>query len=249
MNNVLISLTARQLLGRRRTMVIGLLLALPILSAVIYRLSDKAGSGDATEEVALGMVSVMIFTLLLPLVALVFGTASLGAEIEDGTAVFLLTKPIERWRIIAIKIGVASVAAALFVVPATMATTWIIHESPTADGLMLGLGLGALVASVLYCAAFVALSAVTSRALIFGLVYVFVWETFATRIFDSLRWVSIREYAYGWSDAIISINDNGVFYDPHLGVTTAIVGTVVVLAAACVGGTWALTRFEIGERG
>ena len=247
MNNVLISLTARQLLGRRRTLVIGLLLALPILIAVIYRFSDEAGSGEATGEFALGLVSVMIFTLLLPLVALVFGTASLGAEIEDGTAVFLLTKPIERWRIIAIKIGVASVAATLFVVPTTMATTWIIHESPTADGLMLGLGLSALVASVLYCAAFVALRAVTSRALIFGLIYVFVWETFATRIFDSLRWVSIREYAYGWSDAVISINDKGVFYDPHLGVTTAIVGTMVVLATACAGGTWALTRFEIGE--
>jgi ABC-2 type transport system permease protein len=247
MNNVLISLTARQLLGRRRTLVIGLLLALPILIAVIYRFSDEAGSGEATGEFALGLVSVMIFTLLLPLVALVFGTASLGAEIEDGTAVFLLTKPIERWRIIAIKIGVASVAATLFVVPTTMATTWIIHESPTADGLMLGLGLSALVASVLYCAAFVALSAVTSRALIFGLIYVFVWETFATRIFDSLRWVSIREYAYGWSDAVISINDKGAFYDPHLGVTTAIVGTMVVLATACAGGTWALTRFEIGE--
>jgi len=247
MNNVLISLTARQLLGRRRTLVIGLLLALPILIAVIYRFSDEAGSGEATGEFALGLVSVMIFTLLLPLVALVFGTASLGAEIEDGTAVFLLTKPIERWRIIAIKIGVASVAATLFVVPTTMATTWIIHESPTADGLMLGLGLSALVASVLYCAAFVALSAVTSRALIFGLIYVFVWETFATRIFDSLRWVSIREYAYGWSDAVISVNDNGVLYDPHLGVTTAIVGTMVVLATACAGGTRALTRFEIGE--
>ena len=247
MNNVLISLTARQLLGRRRTLVIGLLLALPILIAVIYRFSDEAGSGEATGEFALGLVSVMIFTLLLPLVALVFGTASLGAEIEDGTAVFLLTKPIERWRIIAIKIGVASVAATLFVVPTTMATTWIIHESPTADGLMLGLGLSALVASVLYCAAFVALSAVTSRALIFGLIYVFVWETFATRIFDSLRWVSIREYAYGWSDAVISINDNGVLYDPHLGVTTAIVGTMVVLATACAGGARALTRFEIGE--
>ena len=247
MNNVLISLTARQLLGRRRTLVIGLLLALPILIAVIYRFSDEAGSGEATGEFALGLVSVMIFTLLLPLVALVFGTASLGAEIEDGTAVFLLTKPIERWRIIAIKIGVASVAATLFVVPTTMATTWIIHESPTADGLMLGLGLSALGAPVLYCAAFVALSAVTSRALIFGLIYVFVWETFATRIFDSLRWVSIREYAYGWSDAVISINDNGVLYDPHLGVTTAIVGTMVVLATACAGGTWALTRFEIGE--
>ncbi|MEO2171904.1 MAG: hypothetical protein ABGY25_09415, partial [Acidimicrobiales bacterium] len=63
----------------------------------------------------------------------------------------------------------------------------------------------------------------------------------------SLRWVSIREYAYGWSDAVISVNDNGVLYDPHLGVTTAIVGTMVVLATACAGGTRALTRFEIGE--
>ena len=45
MNNVLISLTTRQLLGRRRTLVIGLLLALPILSAVIYRFSDKPAQG------------------------------------------------------------------------------------------------------------------------------------------------------------------------------------------------------------
>ena len=37
---------------------------------------------------------------ILPLVALVFGTAALGSELEDGTAVFLIIKPIPRWRII-----------------------------------------------------------------------------------------------------------------------------------------------------
>lgn len=247
MNRVLISLTARQLLGRRRTALIGVVLALPVLIAVIYRFSDDAGRDTTSEEFALGLVGVLIATLLLPLVALVLGTAALGAEIEDGTAVFLLTKPIERWRIIAIKTGVAAAATAVLVVPVTMATTWIIHESPTSDGLMFGLGLAALVAAILYCAVFVALSAVTSRALIFGLIYVFVWEAFATNLFNSLRWVSIREYAAGWSDAIISITETDI-YDPSLAVASAVIGSIVVLAAALAYGTRALSRFEIGER-
>ena len=37
----------------------------------------------------------LLVTTLVPIVALVFGTVALGAEIEDGTAVFLLLKPID----------------------------------------------------------------------------------------------------------------------------------------------------------
>ena len=37
----------------------------------------------------------------MPLVALIFGTAAIGSEIEDGTAVYLIVKPIPRWRIVA----------------------------------------------------------------------------------------------------------------------------------------------------
>ena len=84
---VLISLTTRQLLGRRRTALIGLVLALPVIIAVIYRVSDKSDLDETSEEFALELVGVLILTLLLPLVALVLGTAALGAEIEDGTAV------------------------------------------------------------------------------------------------------------------------------------------------------------------
>ncbi|MGI9604721.1 MAG: ABC transporter permease subunit [Acidimicrobiales bacterium] len=245
MTRTLATLTIRQLLGRRRTVLIGLVMALPILIAVVYRFSDDAGDADA--EFAVGLVSALIASLLLPLVAVVLGTAALGSEIEDGTAVFLLTKPVARWRVMAVKMVVASVAVAMLVVPATMATAWIVHGSPTADGLMFGLGLGAAVSAVLYCAVFVALSAITSRALIFGLIYVFLWEAFATNLFGSLRWVSIREYGSGWSDALISITDKDIF-DPRLGVTAAVIGALVVLAVAGLLGTRALERFEIGER-
>jgi ABC-2 type transport system permease protein len=247
MNRVLISLTVRQLLGRRRTLAVGLVLALPVVIAAAYRLSGGPEAGESSAQFAFELVNQLILTLLLPLVALVLGTAALGAEIEDGTAVFLLTKPVERWRIIVIKIGVAAAATLLLVVPSTMLAVWIANGSATDDGLMLGLGLGAAAASLLYCAVFVALSAVTGRALVIGLVFVFVWEGIVTNLFDALRWLSIREYAIGWSDAFISIADREI-YDPRLALVPAVVVSVVVGIAAAAYGARALARFEIGER-
>jgi ABC-2 type transport system permease protein len=133
------------------------------------------------------------------------------------------------------------------VVPATAATTWIIHGSPTADGLVIGLALAATVAALLYCAVFVALSTVTSRALIIGLIYVFVWEAIITNLFNALRWFSIREYASGWSDSTISLTNTEI-YDPRLGVTSAIIASLIILTASALYGARMLSRFEIGER-
>lgn len=246
MNRVLISLTARQLLGRRRFLMMALVMAIPVVIALIFQYGTEPDPGVDAAQVAVELVDTLILTLLLPLVALVLGTASLGAEIEDGTAVFLLTKPVNRGRIIAVKIGVAATATIALVVPVTMATTWIVLGSPTVDGLVAGLGLGAAVAALLYCAVFVALSAVTTRALIIGLVYVFVWEVFATNLFDSLRWLSIREYAAGWSQLLISTSDSDV-YDPSMAAAAAVIGSTVVLGLAFGYGTRALSRFQIRE--
>ncbi|MXY79914.1 MAG: ABC transporter permease, partial [Chloroflexi bacterium] len=114
MTRALIELTARQLLGRRRALIMLLLALLPVLVAAIYRLSD--GDQDAAEFTA-DMLDVMGLGLVLPLTALIFGTGTLGAEIEDGTAVYLLTKPVERWRIVVVKIAVAAAATILVTLP------------------------------------------------------------------------------------------------------------------------------------
>lgn len=241
----LVSLTARQLLGRRRTAFIALVLALPVLIAIIYRANREVGD-DATEF-ALALVEGLIATLLLPLVALVLGTAALGAEVEDGTAVFLLTKPVSRRRVLTVKMAVAAATTMALVVPATVATAWIATGSATADGVTPGLGLGAAAASLLYCAVFVALSAVTTRALVIGLVYVFVWEAIVTNWFSGLRWISIREYGAGWSDLLVTVDDAALF-DPRLGPTAAVIASAVVLVLAIVQGTRALADFEVGER-
>lgn len=247
MNRVLVSLATRQLLGRKRSLLIALVLALPIVIALIYRFAADPDPGITPSEFALGLVQRLILTLLLPLVALVLGTGAMGAEIEDGTAIFLVTKPIARWRIMIVKIGVASVVTTVLVVPATIATAWIVLGSATEGGIVLGLGLAAAVASFLYCSVFVALGAITTRALVIGLVYVFVWEAVITNLFGAVRWVSIREYALGWSDMAVSVTDSDI-YDPDLAAASAVIASVVVLCGAAVLGTRALTNFQIGER-
>ena len=66
--------------------------------AVVYRLGSQ--DTDQQDWVANTLLDGLVVTTLLPLTALVFGTAALGAEIEDGTAVYLLAKPVPRSRII-----------------------------------------------------------------------------------------------------------------------------------------------------
>ena len=243
MTGVIASITARLLLGTRRSLIVGLVLLLPVLIAIVFRTSGEADH-TSPAEFAHEFVASLILSTLLPLVALVLGTTALGSEIEDGTVVFLLSKPIARWKVLVVKSAVAAAATALLAVPATVATTWIVVGSPTEEGLVAGLGLAALVASVVYSIVFVALSAQTSRALVIGLLYVFVWETLLSNLFGGIAWLSVRQYALAWGDALISLAD----YQPDLPVATAVVASVVVVAAALWLGSRKLAAFEIGER-
>ena len=101
-------ITARGLLGRRRAL---LLLPLPLLLvglAAICRAYDLAPS-QWGQEVIVGLG----FAVVLPVIALIVGTGVLGSEVDDGTLVHILTKPLPRRDIILAKFGVAVLATAL----------------------------------------------------------------------------------------------------------------------------------------
>ena len=98
MTGIILRLTLGQMLGRGRTILIGILALLPVLIALVYRLGSQ--DTDQQEWAATVLLDGLVVSTFLPLAALVYGTAVLGAEIEDGTAVYLLSKPIARSRII-----------------------------------------------------------------------------------------------------------------------------------------------------
>ena len=78
-----------------------LLVALPVGVALLIRL----GGGQPNVQTIL---DTLLIRAVMPLLALVLGTAALGSELEDGTAVYLMVKPVPRWRILLAKMVVAA---------------------------------------------------------------------------------------------------------------------------------------------
>ena len=198
MNATIAGITFRQLLGRRRVLLLLLLGAVLVLVALAYRL---AGAGDDDLRWTAGLLENFGIATLMPLVALVLGTGAIGAEIEDGTIVYILAKPISRSVIVITKLTVAAAAAALLTCgPILLAG--IIAAGGMGDGLVLGFTVAAAIGTLLYSALFVALSLITGRALVFGLFYVLLWEGFLSALFAGTRTFSVRQHTLAFAEAI-----------------------------------------------
>ena len=243
MTGIILRLTLGQMLGRGRTILIGILALLPVLIALVYRLGSQ--DTDQQEWAATVLLDGLVVSTFLPLEALVYGTAVLGAEIEDGTAVYLLSKPIARSRII-----VGKLLAAWMLTTATVLSSGLVagaialYGEPKA-GILLGFGVGIALGGLVYTALFVLLSVVTSRALIAGLIYVFIWEGLVNGFFAGTRLLSVRHYTLGVADAFVDLPEHD--FDAALDPATALVLMLVFGAAATWYAVRRLRSFEIGE--
>ena len=235
------AVTARSLLGRRRSLLLVLLALLPVAIAMLVRLSGRAGTD---EEVATAIMDRLIVTTLLPIVALVFGTAALGAELEDGTAVFLLVKPIDRWRIVVAKLAVAIGLSVAIVAPASFVAGAILQVGGTGLSGAVGAAVGTAIGATVYATVFFALSLVTGRALAIGLIYVLVWEGVLAGLLEGTRVLSIRQYTLAISAAI----SHPAVTNPNLlDARTALVLAAVAIALAVVLAVRRLAAFKIGQ--
>ena len=239
MNSVIAGITLRQLLSRRRTLLLLLLGGVMVLVAVAFRV---AGEEARAIRFTTGLLSDLGIGVLMPLVALLFGTGAMGAEIEDGTAVFLLAKPMSRRTIVLTKLAVAA-ACSIVLTCGPMLVAGLIAAGGLGDGLVTGLVAGAAIGSVLYCAVFVALGLVTRRALVFGLAYVLIWEGLLASLFAGTQTFSIRQVTLAFAQAIGNISNETVTAPVDL--TTALVVGAAVLVGATLLAIRRLGAFEI----
>ncbi|SBT51146.1 ABC transporter permease subunit [Micromonospora narathiwatensis] len=213
-------ITARGLFGRRRFL---LLLPLPALLLVLAIVSRSLGvhPSEWGPPVLVGLG----LAVVLPVVALIVGTGVLGAEIDDGTVVHILTKPLPRWQIVLPKLAVATgVSAATVAVPLYVAGV-------LADSVRLGLALAAASAlgALAYSAFFLALSLLTRRPVLLGLVYVLIWEGLLGRFVDGTRVLSIQQWVIAFADRMAPTD--------LLGTTVSVPVAVVLTALVAVGST------------
>ncbi len=230
----LAGVTLRGLLGRRRMVLMVLLAGLPVVVGLIIRLGG--GRADAPE-----ILDALVIRTVLPLIALVVGTAAIGSEVEDGTLVYLLVKPIDRWRVALAKLLVAAGLTALLVIPAVVLTGVLVGGTGSSSlEVTAGFVVAVLAGGTAYAAAFTTLGALTSRALIVGLAYTVLWEGVLAGLLEGTRYLSIRQATLGIAAALTGTDPGVVPLEPAISV--AIIAVVIVGSFALT--TIALVRFE-----
>jgi len=227
MNATVAQLTARSLLGRRRAL---LLLMLPAVLLALCGAVRLLAGPDPTVSVAL--LGGFALGTVVPLLGLIAGAGAIGPEIDDGSIVYLMSKPLSRHSIVlsklAVAVAVVTVAAA---VPTLLAGVVL---SGTAGGLAAGYALGAGVAGLAYCALFVLLAILTRNAVVVGLIYVLIWESLVGSFVPGAQVLSIQQWALAVTEKVLGSSA------ATLGVssTVSFATGVVLLAVVVAGCTW-----------
>ena len=169
--------------------------------------------------------------VLLPLLGLIAGTGVIGPEIDDGSIVYLLAKPLNRPVIVVTKLAVAIGVTTLFgALPVFIAGMILVGEV----GFALSYAIGALAAGMAYCALFLLLAVITRNAVVIGLFYALIWESLIGQFVPGAQALSIQQWALALTERLVGARAEG------LGITSATDLTVALplLLVVVVGCTW-----------
>jgi ABC-2 type transport system permease protein len=235
----------RQLLGGKRLVVLSLLGTIP---AIVTWLSTQNRSPSSVFEVYHEGAMITLFLIVMPIVSIVLGSAALGDERRDGTLSFLVVRPIPRAGITGAKFVAAWIAtAAVSMLSGALAATAAAVR--TSDWSIMVPTLVALAISAgCYAAVFMVLGFLTSRAVLIGLVYLFVWESGIAFAASSLANVSLfriglTAYAAMLPEAEPLLREPLAALAPGAGGAAA---KLAVIAGLCIAATgWMLQRRDI----
>jgi ABC-2 type transport system permease protein len=248
MSGTVATLTRRSLLGRRRTIVLLLLplalLALCTLARVLGELDDGIAR-ELDRTLAPDLLGAFGIAVLMPLLSLVAGTGSIGPEIDEGSIVYLLAKPLNRYSIVVTKLLVAVGVIVVFgVLPVLAAGVVLTGE---VGAVTVGHAVGAFAGGTAYAALFLLLAVLTKNAVVIGLIYALIWESLVGGLVPGAQTLSVQQ----WSIAIVErvLGDGAV----RAGVGSAVtfgVGLTLLLVVTVVATAYAgrkLQTVRIGE--
>jgi ABC-2 type transport system permease protein len=196
----LFQLSVRQLASRSRLLLILILALLPVaLAALISALGEDESSN---EEFINTLLDGLLIAGILPIVIMVLATSTFGNEVEDRTLSYLVLKPIRRSLIVLPKLLASIVVGGLVLIASGVVATLLGASSMGAvlvvlDGnvkAVLALAIALFAGVVAYTAIFTWAGLMSSRAIAFALVYVFIWEGLISTFLGGVRYLSVRGY-------------------------------------------------------
>ncbi|WP_435744162.1 ABC transporter permease subunit [Nocardioides sp. SYSU DS0663] len=232
-NRTVAALTRRSLLGRKRTLV---LLLLPLALLALCALARVLAGMDAELDRALdgslppNLLTAFGIAILMPLLSLVAGTGSIGPEIDEGSIVYLLAKPLNRYSIVLTKLLVATGVVVVFgVLPVAVAGVVLTGE---VGSVTVAFTLGALAAGVAYAALFLVLAVVSRNAVVIGLIYALIWESLVGGLVPGAQALSVQQWSLAVVEAVLGDAAGGLGVGAAVSLGTGLTLLVLVTVAA-----------------
>jgi ABC-2 type transport system permease protein len=232
------ALTLRSLLLQRRTIVLGLVAAAPVVMALIYALARSPGSHD--HSFYSDLVQQLFVPTVASLIALVFGVSAFGDEREDGTILYLVATPQPRLELVVAKVAAAWTATLIMLVPSLVLSGLLSLRYGASVGLIGWPLLGVVLASLAYCGGSVLLSLYTRRPIVIGVLYILLWEGSIATFAASAAKLSISAYGRAFTAHVLPQASR-----PVAGTAVSAVVLLAVVAATGWAAARALGRVEL----
>jgi ABC-2 type transport system permease protein len=222
-NPTVARLTYRALLGRRRALILCALPALLLIVAALVRVMN--GADDAVASQLLGGFAL---ATMVPLIGVIAGTGAIGPEIDDGSVVYLLSKPVKRTSIIVTKLIVATGVTAVFSAVPVLVAGFILNGN--SQQIAVAYAVAAVVASIAYSALFLMLGTLSRHAVVMGLAYALIWEALFGSLVSGAKTLSVQQWALALAEKVAG---SGADVTSDVGLPAAVILIVIVT----VGGT------------
>lgn len=211
----LLGLSVRNFLHGKRFIVLLLLFLAPaglmlvnrlVLAPKVARDIERYGSHGGFDlekfNIATQYVTTYAFlaNFLLPFMALLLAGSIIRDEQEEQTLTYLLTRPIARWMIYVVKLLAAwlvCVLIVLFGLVLVQSVNWVNNPAEHAKDWIPRMGKiipALLISSAAYCSLFGFLGLLVRRTLIFGGIYIFLFEIVLANIPLLLRSLTLNYY-------------------------------------------------------
>lgn len=219
-------LLVRQLVTRGRVLA---LLAVGVAVVLVAWAVGAADDIDDPVEAAVGVIGGLGFTVVVPIVSLVFASAALGDAREDGTLVYLWLRPIDRWPVVVgAWLAAVTVSLPLTIVPLAVAA----GVSRGGSDLVVATVIASVVGVVAYSALFTLLGLLVRNSIVWGLGYILIWEGVISGFAPSAAKLAIAGYTRSiltdMTDVSLELGDQTL----AAGIAVPLVVTVVALVLA-----------------
>jgi ABC-2 type transport system permease protein len=212
-------------------------------TAIVLGFAVGQSDVDSHLEAGVALINEFGFTVAVPITALIFASSTLGDLTDNSTLVYLWVRPLRRWVIV-----VAAFLAALTVTVPLVVVPLVVAASLTGAGadLVAGTIVASIAGIVAYAGIFTALGLRVRRALVWGLLYILIWEGFVARGGDNAARLAVRSVTAsllqdGAGGPAAGIDMELAVLDP----TVALIAPFVVAAIALLYASWRLRRQDV----